>query len=134
MLGEPRKESAPARPLSGVPEIEVSGKPYVLISRSEYERLRLLAEGPRADASILIWDCFGPDLRARRRQAGLTLAEVALRAGIRQETLSRIENCRTDPSVRTVRAILRALNPGCDRPVPGIPAPPQVTSQVRPRR
>ena len=123
MPGERREESVPDRPLRGVQELQVAGRPYVLISKSEFERLRLLAEGPREDASILIRDCFGPDLRARRRQAGLTLAEVALRAGIRQETLSRIENCRTDPSVKTVRSILRALNPGCDRRVPGIPAP-----------
>jgi predicted transcriptional regulator len=36
---------------------------------------------------------------------------VAQWAGIRQETLSRIENGRTNPTVGTVRSILRALEP-----------------------
>jgi len=112
MPGVPREKSVPARPLHHVQEIRVAGKPYVLLSKPEFERLRLLAEGPREDASILVRDSFGPDLRARRRQVGLTLLEVARRAVIRQETLSRIENSRTDPSVGTVRSILRALNPG----------------------
>ena len=112
MSGDTREESAPVQPQPRVQEIQVAGKPYVLLSKPEFERLRLLAECPREDASILVRDSYGPDLRARRRQAGMTLAQVAQRAGIRQETLSRIENCRTDPSVGTVRSILRALNPG----------------------
>lgn len=112
MPGEESEESVSARLQPRVQEIQVAGKPYVLLSKAEFERLRLLAEGPREDASILVRDSVGPDLRARRRQAGLTLLEVAQRAGIRQETLSRIENCRTDPSVGTVRSILKALNPG----------------------
>jgi len=111
MLGDTREKSVSVRPLYHAQEIQVAGEPYVLISKPEFERLCLLAEGSREDASIMVRDSFGPDLRARRRQAGMTLAQVAQRAGIRQETLSRIENCRTDPSVGTVRAILRALNP-----------------------
>src|SRR4051812_49774128 len=112
MAGDTREESGPARPLSRVQDLEIAGKPYVLVPKEDFERLRLLADGPREDASILVRDSIGPDLRARRRQAGLTLAAVAQRAGIRQETISRIENSRTDPSVGTVRSILKALNPG----------------------
>lgn len=91
-------------------DIQVAGKSYVLVPKGDYERLCLRAEGPREDVSVFAGESIGADLRARRHQAGLTLAVIAQRAGIRQETLCRIENGRTDPSVRTVRSILRALD------------------------
>ncbi len=92
--------------------VEIQGKPFVLVSKPDFDRLCRQAEGPRADASAIARDSVGPDLRARRRQARRTLAEVAGCAGIREETLSRIENGRTNPTVATVRAILRALEGG----------------------
>jgi transcriptional regulator with XRE-family HTH domain len=42
----------------------------------------------------------------------MTQAETAARAGIRLETLSRLENGRANPTVATLRAILRALEGG----------------------
>lgn len=45
----------------------------------------------------------------RRRAAGLTQAELARRAGIRPETLNRIERGVTTPSVATVEKINQAL-------------------------
>ena len=47
-------------------------------------------------------------LRARRR-LGLSQAELARRAGIRPETLNRIEHGRNKPSVPTIAKIERAL-------------------------
>ena len=44
-----------------------------------------------------------------RREAGLTQAELARRAGIRTETLNRIEKGKHAPSVGTVEKIERAL-------------------------
>ena len=44
-----------------------------------------------------------------RRRAGLTQVELARRAGIRAETLNRIEQGRHSPSVPTVEKIDRAL-------------------------
>ena len=90
--------------------LTLAGRPYVLVPKSDFDRLRLKADSPGEDASWLIEDSVGSNLRARRHLAGLTLAVVADRAGIRLETLSRIENGRTDPSVRTVRSILKALD------------------------
>jgi len=48
-------------------------------------------------------------LRGLRLRAGLTQAEVARRARIRVETLSRLENGRANPTVGTVRKIVRAI-------------------------
>lgn len=48
-------------------------------------------------------------LRRRRRAAGLTQAVLASRAGIRTETLNRIERGKTEPDFRTVRKLVIAL-------------------------
>jgi transcriptional regulator with XRE-family HTH domain len=47
---------------------------------------------------------------AARTAAGLTQAELAKRAGIRQETICRLESGKHSPTVRTVDKIDRALN------------------------
>ena len=44
-----------------------------------------------------------------RRRLGLTQAELARRAGIRPESLNRIEQNRVEPSIRTVDKTDRAL-------------------------
>jgi DNA-binding XRE family transcriptional regulator len=89
--------------------VTIEGRPYVILPKEEYERLCHSAEAPPEDASTYAVPSVGSDLRARRHKAGMTLAQVALKARIAPETLSRIENGRTNPSVGTVRSILLAL-------------------------
>ena len=90
-------------------ELRVGGHPYVLIPKPDFERLLMEANLPRTDAAAIAAESVGRDLRARRHAENLTLAAVAERAGIAQETLSRIENGHTNPSIGTIRNILRAL-------------------------
>jgi transcriptional regulator with XRE-family HTH domain len=45
----------------------------------------------------------------RRRAAGLTQADLARRAGIRPETLNRIERAKASADVGTVEKIVRAI-------------------------
>jgi ribosome-binding protein aMBF1 (putative translation factor) len=45
----------------------------------------------------------------RRQQASWTQADLAERAGVRQETVSRIESGKNAPNVRTVDKLDRAL-------------------------
>jgi DNA-binding XRE family transcriptional regulator len=92
------------------PTLLLAGTSYVILTRAEYERLRREAEHGRENASQFAGKAIGPDLRARRVQARLKSSEVARSAGIRVETLSRIENGRTNPTVSTVQAILAALD------------------------
>jgi len=49
------------------------------------------------------------DILRTRRKLGLTQVELARRAGIRPETLNRIEHGRNRPSVPTMAKIDRAL-------------------------
>src|SRR5207237_2506910 len=49
------------------------------------------------------------DILRARRKLGLSQAEVARRAGVRPETLNRIEHGRNKPSVPTIAKIDRAL-------------------------
>jgi DNA-binding XRE family transcriptional regulator len=49
------------------------------------------------------------DIVRARRRLGLSQAELARRAGIRAETLNRIEQGRNKPSVPTIAKIDRAL-------------------------
>ena len=45
----------------------------------------------------------------RRKSAGLTQTDLARRAGIRPETLSRLEKGKSTPDVDTVAKIIRVL-------------------------
>ncbi|MGH3455232.1 MAG: helix-turn-helix domain-containing protein, partial [Nocardioidaceae bacterium] len=49
-------------------------------------------------------------LRAERRRAGLSLAEVARRAGIAKSTLSQLESGTGNPSIETLWALGIALD------------------------
>lgn len=75
----------------------------------------------------------GQRLRTERRARGLTQAELAERAGIALETVSRIEQGHTRPTIRTLDKIAGALGipvrdlfSGEDATPP--PAPPQPRS------
>lgn len=50
----------------------------------------------------------GSFVRDARRDAGLSQRQLAARAGTSQARISRIENGREDPSVRTLQRLLRA--------------------------
>lgn len=53
----------------------------------------------------------GATVRTLRRQRGLTAAEVGMRAGMSQQSVSRIENGRHDVSFSTLERLLAAM--GC---------------------
>jgi len=107
-----------------VQTLTVGGKQFAILPWSEYEQLRALARaGDDRDLPALPEpDAQGnypavPYARAslarkivrRRWSAGLSQAELARRAGIRPETLNRIERATRTPGVATVEKIVRAL-------------------------
>ena len=99
------------------PRLLLGGRRYVVLSEESY--LDLLKTGAAPPASAASWAAWEKDaarlgqrLSQRRREAGLSQAELARSAGIRVETLNRIERGRTSPDFRTVRQLVLALAGG----------------------
>jgi DNA-binding XRE family transcriptional regulator len=104
--------------------LTIEGKRYIVLPESDYIRLkssaRELPEYPKPDAEghypaiEYARVSLARKIILDRERLGLTQAELARRAGIRVETLNRIENGHTTPSVRTVDKIAAVLE-GLDR-------------------
>lgn len=101
--------------------VTLEGKDYVIVPRAAYDRLTQLAKAAKLP-ELPVRDADGnypavPYARAllarklirERAAAGLTQRELARRAGIRFETLCRLEAGRHTPSVPTIEKLERAL-------------------------
>ena len=97
-----------------------NGRQMVLLEESEYERLIMKADEwepllpePDANGDYPAVEYARASLARKiirhRRRLGLTQADLARKAGIRPETLNRIESGKNSPSVATVEKIDRAL-------------------------
>jgi|SRR5581483_11664761 len=107
--------------MSSVQTLEIRGKKFVLIPESEYRRLTrrttpaipsmppLSSDGtyPAAQAMRAL---MARKIIAARKAVGLTQAELARRAGIRVETLNRLEKGRHTPDLATMNKINKALD------------------------
>jgi ribosome-binding protein aMBF1 (putative translation factor) len=109
-------------------KMKINGKQCVAIEEAEYRRLSRLAKKasgfaktaplpslPPADAKgnrpalEYIQVSIARDIVKERRDLGLSQEQLAALAGLRQETVSRIESGKHSPTVRTVDKIERAL-------------------------
>jgi len=59
---------------------------------------------------VILRESLAEKLTRRRVAVGLSQAELARQAGIRAETLNRIERGRTTPDFATVRKLVVAMN------------------------
>ncbi len=102
--------------------LELAGKRWAILPERDYKRLTALAgtEGPwpklpKADAKgefpavEYARASLARKIIKSRRVAGLTQAALARLAGIRPETLNRIEKGKTTPATATIVKIERAL-------------------------
>ncbi len=97
--------------------LELDGVRYVVVREAVFEQLCTAAgvqpDPPRgAEAAALDVDraSLADKLIRRRQAAGLSQAELARRAGVRPETLNRIERGKTTPDFTTVRKLVNAMN------------------------
>jgi len=102
----------------GKATIELDGKMYVVVEKSEYDKLKTLAKAadlPAADtkgnrpALEFATATIARDIIRDRVEVGLSQRELATRAGVRVETLCRIETGKHVPSVRTIEKLDIAL-------------------------
>jgi DNA-binding XRE family transcriptional regulator len=110
----------------GLQRLQLAGKRFVLLEETEYERLcRDAREAPPEDdlpplpkpdksgrfpAVEYARIALARDLIRDRKGLGLSQQEFARLAGIRQETLSRLESGKQSASSRTVDKICKALD------------------------
>jgi DNA-binding XRE family transcriptional regulator len=103
---------------ANIQTVTFAGQRFVILPEAEYREV--VGETwepplPKADAAgnypavetarVLL----ARKIMRRRRAAGLTQAELARRAGVRVETLSRLEHAKHSPNVSTVDRIVHAL-------------------------
>jgi DNA-binding XRE family transcriptional regulator len=97
--------------------IEINGERFVLIPEAEYEAELaatlpplppVFPDGTR-EAHACIRVSIARDIMQERRELGLTQTQLAKLAGIRQETLSRLESGKHRPKERTVERIEAAF-------------------------
>lgn len=99
--------------------ITIQGKRYVVIPEDEYRTMVAdykLPSMPKADrkgrrpAVETARAIMARQLIEDRQKAGLSQAELASRAGLRQETISRIESGKVTPTIKTMEAIGKVLS------------------------
>ncbi|MSU77345.1 MAG: XRE family transcriptional regulator [Gemmataceae bacterium] len=100
--------------------VTVKGKRMVMLDEAAYETLLRKADvwepdlpTPDADGNYPALEALAilqaRDILRARRKLGLSQADLARRAGVRAETLNRIEHGKNKPSVPTIAKIDRAL-------------------------
>jgi DNA-binding XRE family transcriptional regulator len=100
--------------------VTVKGKRMVMLDEATYEALLRKADlwepdlpTPDADGNYPALEVVAVlqarDILRARRKLGLSQVELARRAGIRPETLNRIEQGKNKPSIPTIAKIDRAL-------------------------
>ena len=96
--------------------VELDGIRYVILRQSAFDHLcetagvQRCGEEPLTPGFDLDRSSLAEKLVRRRRAADLSQAALARRAGIRPETLNRIERGRTTPDFATVRKLVIAMN------------------------
>lgn len=101
--------------------VTLAGERFVILPESEF--LRMAGELPEPELPSALTDgnypafetmraVMGRDIIRSRRALGWSQAELARRAGIRPETLNRIEQAKRSPSLGTFDKVHRALEAG----------------------
>ncbi len=100
--------------------VELGGVAYVILREAVFQNLcrkakvRPAVDDAKAETLSPEWGIdrrsLAEKLAHRRRAVGWSQAELAQRAGIRPETLNRIERGRTDPDFATIRKLVEAMN------------------------
>ncbi len=104
----------PIRPRTGYQRVCLDGTWYVIIREDEFCEMTRPKGGKNAEDDLNSLNMsnqrLADRLLQRRQEAGLTQKGLAALAGVRVETLNRIERGRTTPDFATVRKLVTAMN------------------------
>ena len=104
----------PMRQKTGYQRVCMDGTWYVILREDEFLEMTRSKGNAKAaddlDAVNMSDQRLADRLLRRRQEAGLTQKDLALLAGVRAETLNRIEKGRTTPDFGTVRKLVNAMN------------------------
>lgn len=100
--------------------LTINGKRVVVLDEKDYERLAQQADvwepsmpTPDADGNYPALEAMAVslarDILRSRRRLGMSQQELARRAGVRRETLNRIEQGKHKPNEKAIEKIDRAL-------------------------
>ncbi len=89
-------------------EVRIKNKTFCLVPKEEFLLMRQLEEGA-VDAVQFANESIARSLKTKREATGLTQTELAKKARMRPEMISRIESGHGNPTVATIKRILRAL-------------------------
>jgi transcriptional regulator with XRE-family HTH domain len=90
-------------------EVKIKGRAFCLVPKEEFLATMRALEDASVNAKEFIEGSIAADLREKREAVGLTQVEVAKKAKMRQEVLSRIEGGQGNPTVATIGRILKAI-------------------------
>jgi DNA-binding XRE family transcriptional regulator len=120
MLKEEEAMASRRHPVIECRRVELDGVWYVILREPVFDYLCERAgaerrsppamEEPLSSGLGLDRATLAEKLLRRRSAAGLSQAELARRAGVRPETLNRIERGRTTPDFATVRKLVVAIS------------------------
>lgn len=104
---------------SNIQTVVLGGERFVILPEAEYRRLRggsLPADAKGQQPAVSAMRAvLARDIVRDRESVGWSQAELARRAGIRVETLNRIETGKRSPSVATIEKIDAALKSAAKR-------------------
>lgn len=102
------------KPKAGYQRVRLDGRWYIIVAENEFRALTQTRGSGRKtdplDAMTVSDQRLADRLLQRRQESGLTQKDLARHAGIRVETLNRIEKGRTTPDFKTIRKLVNAMN------------------------
>jgi ribosome-binding protein aMBF1 (putative translation factor) len=98
--------------------LQVDGHEYVALPKADYARLIRSAPPETVDALEYVLGALGRNLKAARKSAGLTQAQLAKKLGKAQATVSGSENGKTQVSDKYVAKVLKVCGLPADWKAP----------------
>lgn len=104
----------PLQRRTGYQRVCLDGTWYVILREDEFLEMTRPKRDRNAeddlDAVNMSSQRLADRLLQRRQETGLTQKDLAVLAGVRVETLNRIEKGRTTPDFKTIRKLVNAIN------------------------